>query len=159
MSWVRVPPPLPIKMGLFAYLANRFAPMPNRVAESVMGELCISDQIQRLGARITPQRVSSIIQLADTGYTYQLVDLGNEFRQKECHLQSVLHTRETSINALPWEVAPFVEDGEEAASDARSSMPTGHPATVVIARRIVRDHAVGDLRGAGDPVRGDPAGP
>jgi phage gp29-like protein len=61
--------------------------------------------------------VSQIIELADSGYTYEFVDLCNESRQKDCHLHSCLHARETALQGLELEVAPYVARGERAPSE------------------------------------------
>lgn len=104
--------------------------------QSVMGRLTLSDQIQRLGSNISPSRVSSIILSADNGEGWQLVDLGNEFRQKECHLQSVLHTRETALSGLDWRVAPYLAPG--------SKEPTAHHQEVADVCTRACEEAVGD---------------
>jgi len=76
----------------------------------VTPELPIALQLQRIGGATTPAQVSAILRQADTGYVWQLQDLLHEARQKECHLQTVLGTRENAIRGLPWQiVAP--EDG------------------------------------------------
>jgi phage gp29-like protein len=54
------------------------------------------EQFQRIGGGITPLDVSWIIRSADAGQPARLVDLANESRQKDCHLQSVLYTRESA---------------------------------------------------------------
>jgi len=52
--------------------------------------------------------VSSIIREADSGYVYQLVDLANEARQKDCHLQALLNTREIAVSSLNWAITPAI---------------------------------------------------
>ncbi len=64
---------------------------------------------------LTPVRLSAAIALADTGYPYDLVDLANNFRQKDGHLQSVLGTREMGVAKLGWQVKPTDESKEAAA--------------------------------------------
>lgn len=61
-------------------------------------------QFQRIGGSLTPAQISSIIVEADTGQVRRLIDLANEMRQKDCHLQSVLQTRENAITGLDWEL-------------------------------------------------------
>jgi hypothetical protein len=80
-------------MGFFAAIAKRFqkqAPQPTRElvrAGSRLPTLALNNQFSRIGGAITPLQVSAIIQEADDGTTYRLVDLMNECRQKDCHLQ------------------------------------------------------------------------
>ncbi len=66
----------------------------------------IYNQFTRIGGSLTPTQVSLIIQEADTGNIYRLVDLANEARQKDCHLQALLGTRETALIGLRWAVDP-----------------------------------------------------
>lgn len=54
------------------------------------------EQFQRIGGGLTPLDVSWILRAADAGQPARLIDLANESRQKDCHLQSVLFTRETA---------------------------------------------------------------
>ncbi|MEJ7728206.1 MAG: DUF935 family protein [Polyangiaceae bacterium] len=66
-----------------------------------------------MGGGLTPQAVSEILRDADAGYMYRLVDLANDARQKDCHLHSVLYTRETALNGLDWMVLPAVKPGRK----------------------------------------------
>ena len=75
--------------------------------------LPLSMQIQRIGGNVTPATVSAIIQEADAGVMYRLVDLANEARQKDGHLQSCLYTRETALTGLDWSIPPFVARGQD----------------------------------------------
>lgn len=68
--------------------------------------------MRRIGGNLTPARVSTILRNADLGYTTDLVDLGNEARQKDGHLHSVLFTRETALCGLDVQVQPYVERGK-----------------------------------------------
>lgn len=72
----------------------------------IVSDLPLYLQLQRIGGKLTPQEVSSILQQADSGYTWRLVDLANEARQKDCHLHSVLQTRELALAGLKWQVVP-----------------------------------------------------
>lgn len=94
-------------MGFFqragAALANVFR-AKGPTSSQVIPILPLTQQWSRIGGSITPGQVSSIIAEADTGYPYRLMDLANEARQKDGHLQSVLHTRETAITTLKWTV-------------------------------------------------------
>lgn len=76
----------------------------------------LSQQFSRVGGGLTPQQVSSIILSADAGNVCRLVDLANEARQKDGHLQSILGTREMAVTRLPWKMvapeAPTVREQE-----------------------------------------------
>lgn len=89
----------------------------------VVSTLPISLQLQRIGGALTPMQVSEIIRLADTGYMYGLMDLANEMRQKDCHLQGVLQTREIAIQGLPWQVIP-AGNGEKLKNRKRAEFVT-----------------------------------
>lgn len=69
-----------------------------------MPDQSIWEQFQRIGGSLTPQVVSEIIRDADSGNMARFVDLANESRQKDCHLQSVLFTRESALAGLKWEL-------------------------------------------------------
>lgn len=70
----------------------------------VIPDLPLSLQLLRIGGAMTPQQVSEIYRQADIGYMWQLQDLANESRQKDCHLQSILGTRENAIKGLRWQL-------------------------------------------------------
>lgn len=84
-----------------------------------IGPLPLSEQILRIGGNLRPQDVSRIIIEADSGYIWQLMDLGNEARQKDCHLHGVLFTRETTLASLPWQIAPYAKPGKKAVAKDR----------------------------------------
>jgi phage gp29-like protein len=71
-----------------------------------IGELPLSMQLRRIGGAMTPQQASAAMQSADMGRMWELTDLSNDARQKDCHLQSILGTREMAVAALPWQVSP-----------------------------------------------------
>lgn len=73
-------------------------------SSKVMPDLALWFQYQRIGGGLTPQQVSSIIREADTGEMTRLMDLANDARQKDCHLQSVLGICEESIAELDWQL-------------------------------------------------------
>jgi phage gp29-like protein len=77
------------------------------MAGRVIGDQPLYLQLQRIGGNLTPLQVSQIIREADTGQTQRLVDLANDARQKDCHLHSVLGTRELAIQSLPFQTIPF----------------------------------------------------
>jgi phage gp29-like protein len=70
----------------------------------VMPDLALWAAFNRIGGGLTPQQVSSIIRDADTGDITRLMDLANDARQKDGHLQSVLGTSEESIAELEWQL-------------------------------------------------------
>ena len=72
----------------------------------VIPDLALWSQATRIGGGLSPRDVSTIIRKADTGDMARLMDLANESRQKDCHLQSVLATNEESIAGLPWQLVP-----------------------------------------------------
>lgn len=72
----------------------------------VIQDLALWNQTARIGGGLTPRQVTSILQQADSGDMAGLMDLANESRQKDCHLQSVLSTGEESIAGLPWQIVP-----------------------------------------------------
>ena len=67
----------------------------------------------RIGGHLTPSVLSSLIIHADHGHIRRLVDLMNESRQKDGHLQSVLFTRESAISSLPWVIRPAIKPGRQ----------------------------------------------
>ena len=82
----------------------RRAPKTPGPSGQVIPDQALWFQFQRIGGALTPHDVSSIIRAADTGDMRLLVDLANEMRQKDGHLQSVLQTRESALCGLGWEL-------------------------------------------------------
>lgn len=105
-------------MGLFASaasllrrafgLARASSGRPKPGARTI-GQLPVWQQLGRIGGTISPEEVARALGMADLGDTYALVDLANEARKKDNHLQSILGTRELAASTLPWEFA--VPDG------------------------------------------------
>lgn len=94
-------------MSIWSRLGGLFKRAPSAASSdsgSALPDLSLWQQVQRIGGSITPADVSYIIRSADTGDTSALVDLANEMRQKDGHLQSVLQTRETALCGLEWEL-------------------------------------------------------
>jgi phage gp29-like protein len=82
-------------------------PIVERASLGAKGARVIPDQAlwaqyQRIGGALTPQRVSQILREADTGETRQYIDLLNDSRQKDGHLQGILSQVEESIAELDW---------------------------------------------------------
>lgn len=79
--------------------------VPRRLTSGrVINDQSLWSAFQRIGGSLTPVQVSQIIREADTGEMRRLIDLANDARQKDCHLQSVLHTSEEAIAGLDWEL-------------------------------------------------------
>jgi phage gp29-like protein len=83
VGWVR-------KMG---------APPPSTDAPIVVAKP-LHEQYQRIGGGITPVDVSEILRQADAGQPARLVDLMNESRQKDGHLQGVMSTRDRAVSLV-----------------------------------------------------------
>jgi phage gp29-like protein len=64
----------------------------------------------RIGGELGPAQVSNIIQQADTGYLWQLIDLARESREKDCHLHAVLSTFELSLSGMNVNVVAASDD-------------------------------------------------
>jgi phage gp29-like protein len=84
---------------------------PTRKEESTLTALLVgapslAEQFTRIGGNLTPQRVSTILAMADMGRPAHFVDLFHELRQRDAHLQSVMQAREICVASLPAEVAP-----------------------------------------------------
>jgi phage gp29-like protein len=93
--------------------------MPSGARGQIVPDLALWSQATRIGGGITPSRVSAIIREADTGESRRLIDLANECRQRDAHLQAVLATSEESIASLPWQVVPT--DAKPRAKDKRAA--------------------------------------
>ncbi len=72
----------------------------------VLPDLAIWSQFQRTGGGLTPAQVSGILREADSGDMRRLVDLGNDMRQKDGHLQGILSQVEEAIGELEWKIVP-----------------------------------------------------
>lgn len=114
--------------------APQSGPRPKPGVGSALADLSIWEQFSRLGGGLTPLDVSAIIRQADSGDPSRLIDLANECRQKDAHLQSVLFTRESALAGLEWEL---VLPGARRKRDggARKRAPRGERE-----RRFVEDH-------------------
>lgn len=105
-------------MGLFASAAallrrafglSRASSARPKPGSRTIGQLPVWQQIGRIGGTISPEEVARALGMADLGDTYALVDLANDARKKDNHLQSILGTRELAASTLPWEFV--VPDG------------------------------------------------
>lgn len=79
------------------------ARQPTRTGR-VVEELSLWRQFSRIGGGLTPGQVSAIVREADGGDPRRLMDLANEARQKDGHLQAVLGQSEETLAALPWQL-------------------------------------------------------
>lgn len=70
----------------------------------VAREKPLHEQFQRIGGGLTPVEVSHILQQADSGQPARLLDLFNESRQKDGHLQGICYTREIAVSKLDLEL-------------------------------------------------------
>jgi len=83
---------------------ERTASKKKSYVDPVVADLALSLQFQRVGGNLTPGQVSSILQSADAGRPFRLVDLFHECRQKEGHVQSIFQTRELAVSGLPFDI-------------------------------------------------------
>lgn len=114
-------------MGIFSRIAESFKEPRIRILarqRPIIAPLSIDRQFSRIGGGLTPQAVSAIMREADTGYVFRLVDLAHEARQKDCHLQSLLGTREAALTSLFWKVTPAVRPGEAVPQDLDREVAT-----------------------------------
>jgi phage gp29-like protein len=78
----------------------------SQLTEVLVGPVPLSEQFARIGGNLTPARVSAILQMADMGRPWGLVDLFHELRQKSGHLQSIMQAREICVASVPFDIAP-----------------------------------------------------
>ncbi len=93
-------------MGLWQRITGLFQRAPKSAAPAgqIIEDQALWHQFSRIGGGLTPHQVSEIIRCADAGDMRLLIDLANEMRQKDGHLQSVLQTRESALCGLDWEL-------------------------------------------------------
>lgn len=72
----------------------------------VVEDLSLWSNNARIGGGITPAQIGAILREADGGSMSRLMDLGNECRQRDSHLQAVLATLEESNAGLAWQIVP-----------------------------------------------------
>jgi phage gp29-like protein len=82
---------------------TRLAGRP-RAGGPIVPDVPLYAQLQRIGSGLTPEQVSAAIRAADGGRMSGLIDLANEAKQKDLHLQSIAATSEEAISGLPWEL-------------------------------------------------------
>lgn len=85
-------------MGLLGRLKEALSP-PKLVTTRVnVREKPLYEQFSRIGAGLTPADVSRILYTADSGQPARLIDLFNESRQKDGHLQGICYTRDIAVS-------------------------------------------------------------
>ncbi len=91
-------------MGFFDWLRRVVSPTPApkqlTSGEPVTKVKPLWEQYGRIGGGLTPEDVSWIIREADSGQRARLVDLANESRQRDGHMQALLYTRETAASLV-----------------------------------------------------------
>jgi phage gp29-like protein len=105
-----------VSAGMAARSASTVQAAPSGGGSFIRGGLPAQPlwlQWQRIGGNLTPAQVSAILYEADQGDCYRLVQLANEARQKDGHLQSALFTREMALSDLPLSIDPFKERGRK----------------------------------------------
>lgn len=95
-------------MGLLSWLFSVWGRSTSSLTSDtpITRQKALWESFQRIGGGLTPRDVSDIIRSADGGQPARLVDLTNESRQKDCHMQSVLYTRETVPALIKFEFIP-----------------------------------------------------
>jgi phage gp29-like protein len=83
--------------GLGLQLKATFSPTKIESRAPVVTDKPLYEQFQRIGGGLTPADVSMILQEADAGQPARLIDLGNETRQKDGHIQSICGTRDRAV--------------------------------------------------------------
>jgi phage gp29-like protein len=84
-------------MNLFARLKQALSPSKLTGSPGPVREKALSQQFQRIGGGLTPGEVSRILAQADQGQPQRLIDLFNESRQKDGHLQGICGTRDGAV--------------------------------------------------------------
>lgn len=86
-------------MGVFDWIRRAFSPSKITTTTPVVRERPLYEQFTRIGGQLRPDQVSWIVRCADAGQPASLIDLGNESRQKDGHLQGILSARESAVAA------------------------------------------------------------
>lgn len=88
-------------MGFISWLKQAVSPARLATRLPVVSSQPLWAQFCRIGGSLTPEEVTWIIRRADAGYPRELVDLGNEGRSKDGHLQGILSIRDASVAQCP----------------------------------------------------------
>jgi len=117
----------------------------------VLEERPLHEQYQRIGGGLTPEDVSQIIRSADLGQPARFVDLMNESRQKDGHLQGTMSTRERAVSltavefALPRDAQAREEEAAELCRRIRDGFDNWHEMIAHLAASYIYGHSTGEL--------------
>ena len=108
---------------------------PKRPDEGRVAMMSVRDRWATYPSRgLTPQRLASILQVADEGDVARQAELFQEMEEKDCHLASVLGTRKGAVLSLPWSV--------QAASDDTADVKAAELVEEAIELAVVKPSAV-----------------
>jgi phage gp29-like protein len=85
-------------MSFLARLKDAFSPPKVTTTRVNLREKPLHEQFNRIGGGLSPADVSRILQRADQGQPATLIDLYNESRQKDGHLQGICYTRDIAVS-------------------------------------------------------------
>jgi phage gp29-like protein len=101
-------------MSFFGRLKDLVSPPKVTTTRVNLREKPLHEQFQRIGGGLSPADVSRILQRADMGQPATLIDLFNEGRQKDGHLQGICYTRDIAVSLCGLEfVDPTPAKGKE----------------------------------------------
>lgn len=84
-------------MGFFARLKALFSPARLTTSARVVADKPLHEQFQRIGGGVDPVAVTNFLRLADAGQPERLIDLANESRQRDGHMQAACGARELAV--------------------------------------------------------------
>jgi phage gp29-like protein len=97
-------------MGFLKSIKAVLSP-PKLITKRVsLNEKPLHQQYQRIGGGLTPDQVANIMATADAGQPALLVDLFNESRQKDGHLQGICYTRDIAVALCGLDFVDLDED-------------------------------------------------
>jgi phage gp29-like protein len=96
-------------MGVLRHIKQILSP-PKLTTRVVLREKPLHEQYQRIGGGLTPAQVSQIMQNADAGQPALMLDLWNESRQKDGHLQGIAYTRDIAVALCGLEFVELDDD-------------------------------------------------
>jgi phage gp29-like protein len=97
-------------MSFLSRLKDAFSPPRVTTTRVNLREKPLHEQFQRIGGGLGPSDVSRILQAADSGQPALLVDLFNESRQKDGHLQGICYTRDIGVSLCGLDFVEMDED-------------------------------------------------
>src|SRR4051812_7397981 len=113
-------------MGVFDRIKSVLQPKVI-TTQVVLPERTLREQHHRIGGGLTPAEVSRIMVQADLGQPCLLVDLFNESRQKDGHLQGICNTRDIAVSLCDLD---FVEAESPKRKDKKA---------IALCRRIIQE--------------------